>query len=158
LPVCFRPGDIAGNSARGPAIPIRINVPRIQTYRFIEVGEWLVRTSGPLAGTRYPIRNSVTFVGRSPQNDILIEDDARVSLTHLRIDKEGDSYELHDLDSTNGTYVNGVLTKDAVLEAPCSIQLGLAGPQLSFVLDHSLPFEPDQTIETSGDGEVLKRC
>src|SRR5258708_38652070 len=109
---------------------------------------WLVRTTGPLAGTRYPIRDSMTLVGRGPQNHILIEDDAKVSVTHLRIRKQGDSYELEDLDSTNGTYVNGAFTKKAMLKAPCSIQLGLTGPQLSFVLDHSLPFEPEQTVET----------
>ncbi len=116
---------------------------------------WLVRTSGRLAGTRYPIRDSVTRVGRGPQNDILIEDDAGVSLSHFEIHTDGDRHEILDSDSTNGLYVNGVRTKHAVLEAPCSIQLGLNGPQLAFVLDDSIPFDPDQTLRTTGSPEPV---
>lgn len=115
---------------------------------------WLVRTSGRLAGTRYPIRDSVTRVGRGPQNDILIEDDAGVSLSHFEIRSNGDRHEIVDSDSTNGVYVNGVRTKNAVLEAPCSIQLGLNGPQLAFVLDDSIPIDPDETLRMTGPERV----
>ena len=116
---------------------------------------WLVRTSGRLAGTRYPIRASVTRVGRGPQNDILIEDDAGVSLNHFEIHSDGDRHEILDSDSTNGIYVNGVRTKNTILEPPCSIHLGLNGPQLAFVLDDSIPVDPDETIRMTGAPETV---
>src|SRR5260370_36952527 len=103
---------------------------------------WLVRTSGPLAGTRYPVSDSVTLVGRGPQNDILIEDDAGVSITHLEIRKDGESYSVHDKDSTNGTYVNGVRTAKTILKPPFSIQLGQKVLLCAFVLCHSCPVHP----------------
>jgi hypothetical protein len=116
---------------------------------------WLVRTSGRLAGTRYPIRGSVTRVGRGPQNDILIEDDAGVSLSHFEIHTNGEQHQIVDADSTNGIYVNGVRTEQAILEAPCAIQLGLNGPQLAFVLDDSIPVDPDHTLKMSGSAEPV---
>lgn len=88
----------------------------------------------------------MTRVGRGPQNDILIEDDAVVSLTHFEIHKEGGSYRLQDVESTNGTYVNGARTQKALLQPPCSIRLGQEGPNLSFILDDSVPVDTDQTL------------
>jgi serine/threonine protein kinase len=47
--------------------------------------------------------NSVT-IGRESDNDIPI-DDQKASRHHLRIDYDGRSYRIVDLDSTNGTYL-----------------------------------------------------
>lgn len=55
-------------------------------------------------GSVYPIRDSIT-IGRKEDNSIVIED-AYVSNYHARIILEDDIY-IKDLDSTNGTYVNG---------------------------------------------------
>jgi hypothetical protein len=47
-------------------------------------------------------------IGRNPSNDIVIND-SHVSQTHCQIIKDdSDNYRLCDLNSTNGTYVNGV--------------------------------------------------
>lgn len=111
---------------------------------------WLVRTSGPFAGTRYPLREPVTLIGRGPQNDVLIEDDGCVSLSHLEIRTDGKTFTLSDLSSTNGTWVNGEPTKNAILRPPCLIELGQGGPQLSFVLDEAVPADADATQRIHG--------
>ena len=52
--------------------------------------------------------NSITL-GRVADNAIQI-DDASVSSHHAEFTRDGDEYSLKDLDSTNGTRLNGVYT------------------------------------------------
>ncbi len=59
----------------------------------------------PRKKTFYLTKNS-TSVGRSEMND-LIPKSKSVSLMHSRIDKIGGRYKLVDLNSQNGTFVNG---------------------------------------------------
>ncbi len=47
-----------------------------------------------------------TVVGRSPEADIVIDDEA-VSWNHLEIERRGDVLMVTDLDSSNGTALNG---------------------------------------------------
>jgi len=107
---------------------------------------WLVRKSGLLAGTRHLIRDDTVRVGRSSENDVVLGEAAMVSGRHLEIRKEGDSYRLVDLNSTNGTFLNGERITEALLEPPCLIRLGVDGPELSFVLDNSPAQDLNQTL------------
>ena len=67
---------------------------------------WLVRESGLTGSTRYVVRD-VARVGRSPDNDVVL-DDAYVSRRHCAVlVHAGDRCELHDVASKNGTYLNG---------------------------------------------------
>lgn len=59
------------------------------------------------------IEKDVTIIGRNPKANIYI-DNFNVSWNHAKIVKEGNSYYIYDLDSTNGTYVNGVSVKNKV--------------------------------------------
>lgn len=119
---------------------------------------WLVRTSGSLAGTRYRLAETVTRVGRNLQNDIVLEEDASVSGTHFQIERQPDgAYRLQDLDSTNGTFVNGVRTAEAVLEPPCAIQLGASGPRLTFLFDEGSAPAHDATQEIEDIPAELRR-
>ena len=52
------------------------------------------------------LKGQRTHIGRSPENDIQIRDNY-VSRKHLKLYKKGDKYFIKDLDSANGTYVNG---------------------------------------------------
>ena len=45
-------------------------------------------------------------IGRGRKNDIIIQDN-EVSRVHCRLIRVLDDYEIHDLGSTNGTFVNG---------------------------------------------------
>jgi len=108
---------------------------------------WLVRKSGLLAGTRHPLRGEITHVGRSPENDVVISEAVMVSARHLEIRREGDKYRIADLNSTNGTYLNGQRVSEALLEPPCMIRLGSDGPAFAFVIDDtSFQEDPNQTM------------
>src|SRR5579863_4120906 len=54
----------------------------------------------------FPILSSEVTIGREPNNDIVIDHPA-VSRHHCRIILQGDTYFTEDLNSTNGTLVNG---------------------------------------------------
>lgn len=55
-------------------------------------------------------------IGRAPNNDFVLDDDY-VSSQHARIQKVEEGWLLQDLNSTNGTYVDG-----ARIGAPVSIK------------------------------------
>ena len=61
---------------------------------------------GPLAGQTLELRDEVTTLGSVAGNSIVLADPA-VSRKHVGIRRMGDQYEVADLGSTNGIYVNG---------------------------------------------------
>ena len=66
----------------------------------------VVIRSGALKGQRLPIRVPVVNVGRADYNDIVIADES-VSTTHAKIQRREGVWVLVDLESTNGTFVDG---------------------------------------------------
>jgi FHA domain len=56
----------------------------------------------------YELVGDIVMIGRTPLNDIVI-DNPVVSAQHAMLLKVGDAYWLKDLNSTNGTHVNGLL-------------------------------------------------
>ena len=54
----------------------------------------------------FPLRGKVTLIGRDPACDIVVESKA-TSGRHAMILHAGDDFFIEDLDSLNGTYVNG---------------------------------------------------
>lgn len=67
----------------------------------------LIMQSGPKPGEQYVLDQDVLFVGRDLQNDIVISD-AEVSRRHARLMRQPNgTYEIEDLGSTNGTFING---------------------------------------------------
>ncbi|HKO12681.1 MAG TPA: sigma 54-interacting transcriptional regulator [Acidobacteriaceae bacterium] len=67
----------------------------------------LVAISGPLASSVHELRDGEIAIGRDPANDLCLPDRI-VSRRHCRIRQVDDGYELADLDSHNGTFINGV--------------------------------------------------
>ena len=64
---------------------------------------------------RLPLEKRVTYIGRHPDCDIILEK-PDISRRHVRITKtEAGYYELMDLRATNGTLVNGVAISRMVL-------------------------------------------
>lgn len=109
---------------------------------------WLVWRNGPLAGTRHLLRGEVTRVGRSPDNDLVVEgqEAAGVSGHHLEIRREGEGYRLVDLGSTNGTWVKGNRVMEVELAGSEDIRLGPHGLRLEFCLAKLPGVEVNQTI------------
>lgn len=63
--------------------------------------------SGPSEGKFYEIEGDTVQIGRSPQNQIQIRD-KYISRRHLRIIRKDNRYFVRDLESKNGTFVDGV--------------------------------------------------
>jgi adenylate cyclase len=62
--------------------------------------------NGPEIGESFKLREGVSFLGRSPDNEIRLTDKT-VSRKHLKVVKKGDRYLITDLKSRNGTFVRG---------------------------------------------------
>lgn len=65
----------------------------------------VVVKSDSQAGMNIAVRDAVVL-GRSPEADIVLED-PYASEFHMRLVRQDGGIVLHDLGSTNGTYVNG---------------------------------------------------
>lgn len=101
-------------------------------------------TSGSRAGQRETFEKSVITVGRHPMNDFRfdVEKDADVSSRHAEIRVLDAKVTLKDLDSTNGTFVNGqrVAGERALFDGDL-IAFGDSGPKVEFhiVADAAAP-------------------
>lgn len=87
------------------AIASHLASPGEPTRRGGEARELVVVRSETQAGLSVPIRD-VVVMGRSPEADVMLED-PYASEFHLRLVAADGRVVLHDLGSTNGTYVNG---------------------------------------------------
>jgi FHA domain-containing protein len=58
-------------------------------------------------GDEFQLNSAPLTVGRGGQNDLVLSGDDFASARHARIEVRGDGVWVQDLDSTNGTYVNG---------------------------------------------------
>ncbi len=70
----------------------------------------LVATKGPNAGRRFPLDGDGTLIGRQPDVAVYL-DSLSVSRNHARVFSQHGAYFIEDLDSSNGTYLNGVRLK-----------------------------------------------
>ncbi len=70
-------------------------------------------------------KDGVTTLGRTPDNDISFPDDSNVSRAHAEIEARGNEFCLIDLNSSNGTTVNGTkVTGEMYLKPGDRIVLG----------------------------------
>lgn len=83
----------------------------------------LIGMAGDIKGKSFPIEHDEVTLGRSSDNAIPLNN-ATVSGKHASIKREGDSYILRDLGSTNGTRVNSREVKEAVLRPKDLVQVG----------------------------------
>jgi Inner membrane component of T3SS, cytoplasmic domain len=76
-------------------------------------------------GDAFPLNSAPVTVGRGGQNDLVLTGDEFASARHARIELRGDGAWVQDLDSTNGTYVNGARVAGAQrLEAGDVLRVG----------------------------------
>jgi len=66
----------------------------------------LVVTSGPRSGIEMPLAGQPLTIGRSGESGLVIRDDY-TSTHHARLMLMNDTWVIQDLDSTNGTFVDG---------------------------------------------------
>jgi transcriptional regulator with GAF, ATPase, and Fis domain len=103
----------------------------------------LVAISGSLAGAIRHLDDEQISIGRDPSNGFCLVDPL-VSRRHCTIRREEDCYELADLDSHNGTYVQGVPVTRKVLAHGDTLRIG--NSELLF-----LTLDEDESRSSPGD-------
>jgi serine phosphatase RsbU (regulator of sigma subunit) len=113
----------------------------------------LVTVKGPNPGRQFPLDKPATEIGRHTTADICLESQA-VSRRHARVVEEQGKYLVEDLQSSNGTFVNGRrVGRPQVLTERDSLQIG---PYV-FALRHSpvpAATEEDLVIRLSVNAKV----
>lgn len=64
----------------------------------------------------FPLSNAITQIGRKNDNHLII-DDPTISRNHAQIRNINGNFVIFDLNSTSGTFVNGIRIKQALLRA-----------------------------------------
>ena len=91
----------------------------------------VVRSGGGRAGEHFIPQGDRTTIGRSPDNDIFL-DDVTVSRKHAVVLQSGGDFRIEDLGSLNGTFVNRRRIDAATqLESGDEVQIGKY--RLSFI-------------------------
>ena len=94
----------------------------------------LVVKRGPNAGSRFLLDQPTTSAGRHPDSDIFL-DDVTVSRRHAEFRQDEDNFQVVDVGSLNGTYVNREPVDTASLSNGDEVQIGkfrlvfLSGPR-----------------------------
>lgn len=83
----------------------------------------LVVIKGPNSGARYLIDKNIISIGRNINSDVFL-DDVTISRNHVKIINDQGLYTIIDLESTNGTYINGSREKEKILKNNDEIQIG----------------------------------
>ena len=89
----------------------------------------LVLLSEGLTGQIYELKSEKTTVGRLPDNAFQIPE-ASVSSHHCEITLRGSELFVHDLDSTNGTFINGERIKEGTVKPGQILRLGMVDMRL----------------------------
>lgn len=111
--------DTASQAAVSPAQPAEkpptaaAAVPINRDVMPTESGYYLVIRRGPQPNRMFRLAKELLTLGRDSTNDITI-DDAEISRYHLRLHWRGDGYAIEDLNSTNGTRIDGRRIHDVV--------------------------------------------
>lgn len=87
-------------------LPSGANRASGSTNASVQTARRLVITSGPRAGTELPLGRDPITIGRSGDSNLVIRDDY-TSTHHARLLLWNDEWMIQDLDSTNGTFLDG---------------------------------------------------
>ena len=97
---------------------------------------------GPLKGTTFALADGEFLVGRQASNSLYLDDNA-VSRRHCLIRRSGLTCTLKDLESHNGTYVNGTAITEQELAQGDEIRIGASVLCYLVDLDRTAAPEPD---------------
>src|SRR5215467_10514339 len=111
----------------------------------------LIAITGPLKGTTIPLVEVETVIGREPTNPVALNDPL-VSRKHCAIRKADGKFQMRDLESLNGTLVNGVPTREKALEHGDRIKIG--GSQFIF-LEQGTDSAPVVPLTDSFEGQFI---
>ena len=83
----------------------------------------LIVINGPLAGTRFPLKDGEVLIGRAPNAQLVLAE-PDIGWRHCQIRKQGNRFIAADLRSSLGTYVNGMRSAERWLEDRDQIGIG----------------------------------
>lgn len=90
---------------------------------------WIEVTEGPDKGKRFDLKNGTTVIGRSSACTVALADPV-LSRIHCRVERNGGSLRLIDMDSANGTAVNGKECRESPLAPGDRIEIGETAMQV----------------------------
>lgn len=96
-------------------------------------------------GEKFPLNKPVVRIGRGADNDVILQD-PQVSRHHAELRREGGRWYIIDLNSTNGTFVNGQRIGPGIkypVELGSTIRMG----QTTFSLEEAAGIPPTEGIE-----------
>src|SRR4051794_13567373 len=102
-----------------------------------------------IAGITHELVDVLITIGRAPDNAIVL-DDPSVSSRHAKLELSGDTYRLKDLESTNGTRVNGIPITETALRFDDRIRFGGVDGRFEPDTRGSQPLPPVEQIEAKG--------
>ena len=115
----------------------------------------LMVSEGELIGQRWTLANDEMLIGRGTDADIVLPE-RQVSRYHLKILYRDDRFFLEDLDSKNGTFLNGQQVKGTVpIQDGDEIQIALCVRLLFVGTDATVPLSFDLP-KADGSGMVLE--
>ncbi len=107
----------------------------------------LVAQTGMLIGARWTIEKDVIYIGRSEECDYVI-DDRQVSRKHAVIKHTEKGYVIEDLESKNGTFVNGNAVKEpTLLQDGDIIQVALAVKVMFLGTEATIPLSISEAAQ-----------
>src|SRR5438132_7938044 len=104
-----------------------------------------------ISGTAHELVEDLITIGRGPDNTIIISDPS-VSTHHAQLQLAGETYRLKDLDSTNGTRVNGIPVTETMLHLDDRIRFGAAEARYEPDTSGSQPLPQLEEIEAKSAG------
>ena len=111
----------------------------------------LIGQTGPAAGMRWVLSQPEMVIGRDAGCDIIIND-RQVSRRHAVLRRADGGFELEDLNSKNGTHINGLaLSGPTRLQDGDLIQVALVAKLAYVGSEATVPLR----IETTPEGEVV---
>ena len=115
----------------------------------------LIIHEGEKAGQRWMIQRDLVVLGRGSECDLLLPE-RQVSRQHVRIKHIDDQYVLEDLDSKNGTWVNGQQLKgERVLHDGDEIQIALAVKMIFVESEATAPIKlGDNALKNTGQSKL----
>lgn len=102
----------------------------------------IIGVSPKVSGTQYILNKEKLEIGRRPNSDIVL-DDASVSSMHAQIIKQGEDWQVLNLLSSNGTYVNGEKVVECVLKR--GDRVSFAGVEFIFTFVDEVATEKKQS-------------
>lgn len=99
--------------------------------------------SGPNAGTKIPLTPGTPLrIGRNPKADQSFSEDKLMSSLHFAIDYGEKGCRILDLQSSNGTFLNGARVKEALLANGDEIRAGNTVFVIRMLPGEALPAQP----------------